>query len=87
MVQSSPGMNSSTVPFSMRAETARSRVALVAKGHTGALFLLSEIVEAALSLGFPDMKRLVDYDRSSVRLAGYGRMTQVLELGELNSYR
>ncbi len=57
MVQSTPGVNSSTEPFSMRTETARSSVALVAKGHTGALFLLIAIFGAALEKGLGDMKR------------------------------
>ena len=57
------------------------------KGHTGALFLLSEIVEAALSLGLPDMKSLVESDRCSVRRACCGRMTQHLEFRKVNSHR
>jgi hypothetical protein len=38
--------------------SACSRTSLVEKGQTGALFLLSEIVEVALSMGLPDMKSL-----------------------------
>jgi hypothetical protein len=37
-----------------------SRTGLVEKGHTGALFLLSVIVEEALMVGLPDMKRKQD---------------------------
>jgi hypothetical protein len=39
------------------------------KGHTGALFLLSEIVVVALSMGLPDMKSSgVEVDEGIKRL-------------------
>ena len=60
ILHSSGGESSSTVPLLTSVATACSRTDLVVKGHTGALFLLSEIVEAALSLGLLDMKSLVE---------------------------
>jgi len=57
MRQSSGGVSSWTVSLSMRVEIARSRVALVAKGQTGALFLLNAIFGAALEKGLGSMKR------------------------------
>ncbi len=53
------GESSWTVPLSTKMASACSRTSLVAKGHTGALFLLSELVEEALSKDLPDMKVLV----------------------------
>ena len=48
------------------------------KGQTGALFLLSEIVVAALSLGFPDMKSSVVVGiRGIERRAKCDRVTQL----------
>jgi len=51
MRHSSGGVSSRTVPLSMRPEIARSRVDLVAKGQTRALFLLIAIFGAALEKG------------------------------------
>ena len=48
------------------------------KGHTGDLFLLSEIVVAALSLGLPDMKSLVGEVVCGLeRRTGCDRVTQL----------
>ncbi len=55
MLHSSGGASSHTVPLSTRPEMACSSVALVAKGHTGALFLLIVIFGAALAKGLGDM--------------------------------
>jgi len=43
-------------PSSIREDTADSRVCMVEKGQTRALFLLIGIVLAASSLGFSDIK-------------------------------
>ena len=55
MRHSSGGESSRTVPLSMRPVIACSRIPLVAKGHTGALFLLIEIFGATLEKGLGDM--------------------------------
>ena len=57
MRHSSGGVSSSTVPLSMRPEIARSRVALVAKGQTGALLILIATFGAALEKGLGNMQR------------------------------
>ena len=55
-VEGGGGESSWTVPLSMRLASACSSMGLVVKGHTGALFLLSVMVVAALLVDLLDMK-------------------------------